>query len=731
MSRRTGFDDASLPRLGGVRLWRSRCSEAARTVLGAYASIVFANDLRVGAWVLAASCVDWRRGVLGVLGALSGRQVLLALRVASEPTLLATYTCCSALVGMALPTLAWGPSILLAFVAGGVAACLTVVLSDLLWRLELPVFALPFVLVGSCVHLVTSQMPIVAAPLVQTAASLPEAVVQSLGALLWAPRIEVGLIVLAAIGLWSRWGLGQVVLGSAIGWAVARSLGQESSSPAVMIAQYNAALTMLALGAAVGLPSGRLSAMALGGTVAAAAASVAAGHLFERLMLPVLAWPFVIASLAALRLLRILQPSWFTPTLLAGQSPEANREYQSTLLHRLGLPGPPRLALPVSGRWCITQGVEGGVTHTGPWAFALDFEMLDADGFPFRGSGEDVRDYYCYGQPVHAPGYGTVAAVLDGQRDESPGDMDLVRPWGNCVIIYHGPKCYSVLAHLKHGSILVKVGQPIVPGQRIAACGASGRSPRPHLHLQVQASVELGAEALPFVLLDYMTRAASGPASFARSGVPREWDVVWSVTDGLRALPRGWSLESMVDGTNGRSHTLTIESVGGEHYLTDSATDERLYFVPSAAGVVLTTLRGQRSGLMGSLLQLLPFVPAEVMGTCRIVERIPLSNVDLGWRQRLGLWWRIKDKVAEVRMDMAVDQQQRICVRSEIYVGRGVDAKRIKAGRVLLGSEGLLLLEMEDSTGRVVRSWYGDALGDSKSISAVAARGAFSERIAA
>ena len=54
------------------------------------------------------------------------------------------------------------------------------------------------------------------------------------------------------------------------------------------------------------------------------------------------------------------------------------------------------------------------------------------------------------------------------------------------------------MAHLKPGSIKVSVGERVVAGQQVAACGNSGRSSEPHLHYHLQNSPRwFDGEGLP------------------------------------------------------------------------------------------------------------------------------------------------------------------------------------------------------------------------------------------
>jgi len=70
---------------------------------------------------------------------------------------------------------------------------------------------------------------------------------------------------------------------------------------------------------------------------------------------------------------------------------------------------------------------------------------------------------------------------------------------GNHVILEladHGG--YVVLAHLRAGSIRVGKGESVAAGRELAACGNSGNSAQPHLHIQVMDSTDpFTARGLP------------------------------------------------------------------------------------------------------------------------------------------------------------------------------------------------------------------------------------------
>jgi hypothetical protein len=175
----------------------------------------------------------------------------------------------------------------------------------------------------------------------------------------------------------------------------------------------------------------------------------------------------------------------------------------------ISTPSRTMFALPLEGMWYDGSGPSLHTHHR--WAvpeeFAHDFTRIGADGLPYSGDGTQFTDYYAYGQPVLAAADGQVVAVLNDEPEDATlmqragepleaylqriverqgeqlkrGTRGLV---GNHVIIQHGGE-YSLYAHLKPGSVLVKPDDKVTRGQQIASVGSSGSSTEPHLHFQV------------------------------------------------------------------------------------------------------------------------------------------------------------------------------------------------------------------------------------------------------
>jgi len=108
--------------------------------------------------------------------------------------------------------------------------------------------------------------------------------------------------------------------------------------------------------------------------------------------------------------------------------------------------------------------------------------------------------------------------------DNKPGEVDNVNNWGNFIIIRLAGGLYVLLAHLQQGSIKVKEGQHVTTGTLLASCGNTGRSPQPHLHLQVQQTAELGSATFPFHLCSVVHHNEDRTLEYRVVTVPEEGD---------------------------------------------------------------------------------------------------------------------------------------------------------------------------------------------------------------
>lgn len=148
--------------------------------------------------------------------------------------------------------------------------------------------------------------------------------------------------------------------------------------------------------------------------------------------------------------------------------------------------------------------------------------------------------FLAFGRPILSPIDGHVVAVHDGEPDHrarrSPLRVlaylltqgsrlrrGLAAVTGNHLVLAPeagGP--FVALAHLQAGSLLVRPGDRVTVGQKVAACGNSGNSTQPHVHVQVMDSPDLlAARGLPMAFRSYLAwpRGARQPRR-VDAGVP-------------------------------------------------------------------------------------------------------------------------------------------------------------------------------------------------------------------
>jgi urea transporter len=449
---------------------------------------------------------------------------------------------------------------------------------------------------------------------------LPEPIplfLRSLGSLFFVPRVDAGLLVLAALVLHSR--IAALLAGAAFGAVLLLDQHVLSLPEGAMlhVLGYNTMLTAIALGSVWFVPSRSALGLALVGVLLCVMVTVGSMAPLARVGVPPMILPFNVTAILMLYAMR-QRTSDGAPkaSFSLADSPEAlvaehrSRTARFFALHLI------RFRLPFRGTWICTQGNDGQHTHRDAWRHGLDFEVRGRDGELFSGAGAVARDFHAYGLPVVAAADGVVAKVVDGIPDNAIGRMDLVHNWGNVVVLYHAPGLYSVVAHLKPSSIKVKEGQSVRAGETLAACGTSGRSPTPHLHFQLQATAIVGAPTLPVhfhhVVLEREAREARETPEVVRELCPAQGDALRAIEpdSGLADLlhvPLGaaWTFES-----DGRRETVRSD-VGllGELHLRSVERPADLTFEEGDSLLVVLDVAGRRNSALQLLYAAMPRAP--------------------------------------------------------------------------------------------------------------------------
>jgi hypothetical protein len=134
--------------------------------------------------------------------------------------------------------------------------------------------------------------------------------------------------------------------------------------------------------------------------------------------------------------------------------------------------------------------------------------VVRKDGKTHSGEGKENTEYYAWGRPIVAPATGIVVAVVNDLPDNKPGvTTDTRNPAGNHVVLDLGKGEYALLAHLQKGSVRVRTGDSVKPGDVLGLCGNSGNTTQPHLHFHLQDRARLfrgDALGLPATFSDYM-----------------------------------------------------------------------------------------------------------------------------------------------------------------------------------------------------------------------------------
>jgi Peptidase family M23 len=135
--------------------------------------------------------------------------------------------------------------------------------------------------------------------------------------------------------------------------------------------------------------------------------------------------------------------------------------------------------------------------------FAVDLARVKNDRL-FDGDGKRVEQYYGFGEDVLAVADGTVVSIHDGVPDQTPFVFMVPQSksdyGGNNLILQIAPDVFAWYAHLRQGSIAVKVGDAVKAGTPIAKLGNTGPSEGPHLHLGlINKPDPIAGRSLPFV----------------------------------------------------------------------------------------------------------------------------------------------------------------------------------------------------------------------------------------
>lgn len=419
--------------------------------------------------------------------------------------------------------------IFIAVAASAVASIVTAGMMSVFGQGRFPVLISGYCLVASSLFVICPNCTVLSAnamaPWVQINDALGwgESFLRSMGGLVYSPSLEFGVLVCLAVGIWSP----ATLFTGCVAWLAGSVVSLAFQTMGFVFyffpLSYNYFIAGLALGAVIFLP-GRRSLV-----VAAIAGAMTAFWAFALQV-------WLMGGASSYLPISSILTIWLgigALTLAGGQSPLAR--YVSSrfppelawcrkayLEQRFG-DDEPLLAIPVVGALKVSQGFDGGVTHVSAWAHALDFQSAFE---PVKGS--SLFGNPIWGASVISPASGTVERVRNDVPDNALGGSNFADNWGNHVVIRMDRGEWVVLAHLLQWSICVQAGSRVEAGAYLGRVGNSGRSPTPHLHMQLQGSAVLGAPTRPFRLANFCSaETPDGPWLYWNSSaVPKQGDCV-------------------------------------------------------------------------------------------------------------------------------------------------------------------------------------------------------------
>ena len=152
------------------------------------------------------------------------------------------------------------------------------------------------------------------------------------------------------------------------------------------------------------------------------------------------------------------------------------------------------MILPFKEEWFVFWG---GTTVAQNYHVAYDDQkyaydlLMVKDGASYQGDPLNNENYYVFGKDVIAPCDARVVKVINGVKDNIPGELNPEQLTGNTIVLETATREYLLFAHLKEGSIVVEEGNDLRQGDVMAQCGNSGNTTEPHLHLSLQNDIEM------------------------------------------------------------------------------------------------------------------------------------------------------------------------------------------------------------------------------------------------
>lgn len=628
-------EDQSQNLFGSCRKLLTLAKAGVREFLYAYSTLLFMRSTLLGATLLFCSFLNVNLGFAGFLSWLTAIVFSSLVGIKREDPVRTICEYNALIVGFSIGFL-FRFSYLTFFLLAG-ASALTVLVSCTLYSLftkslRLPVLNIPFLIGSTIIYLASVRYSslFVDSFYIHDRLNLNflpayiQGFLRSFGILIFMPYDICGLLMLSALLFFSRIAFVAAVFSYYLGTTSVALLTGNFNNAYLNVYAFNFILTGIAIGAVFLVPSRRSYLLACLGVFLTVFVLDAASVVWTNFGVPVFTLPFNLVVLLIVYVL--MQTGYPEITLSIKASPEASlanhlnfaRRFDNTL---------PRPFLPFSGFWTVYQGFDGNWTHKGIWKYAYDFVIEDEDGRTHKNSGDILEDYHCYGKPILAPVSGTVMEASDSFKDNAAGEVDEDNNWGNYLILRSHYGYYVEISHLKQSSFKVKPGDSVRVGEVLAACGNSGHSVQPHIHMQVQWIPQLGSETAKF----YLSNCLDGDGRLVKNTFLEKGMKIESFSASKRfskklnfVLDDDFTFRYAQHGAETVEVRILVKMArDGSRYFNLDGTEDRLYFGFEENSFIFYSFDGKDGSPLQLLFAALPRVP--LIGSTGIswVEPLP------------------------------------------------------------------------------------------------------------
>jgi len=628
-----------------------------------YSQIFFSENYWFAIPLLAVSFLDVSAGLCGLLSVMTANTAASLLKFDRQTIVKGLYGFNSLLVGLGLGyhyelTLV---IFVMAIFAGFLTLLITIAFQGILGKYYLPYLSIPFVfsiwLVLSAgwmakgvetnqsgVYVLNRLFGIGGNPFIvihqwwidNISSGFLNSYFLSLGAIFFQFNVIAGLVVAVALLFYSRIAFVLSLLGYTVAYFAYSFFGMDMTQLGYSFIGFNFILGAIAIGGYFYIPSRQSFFWALAVTPIIALVTAGLYGILSPLKLALVSLPFNLVLLMFIYSFRFRTAyGKFIEVPIQEGTPEKNLYSYQSFSKRFPNYGWLPIKLPFFGEWYVSQGHNGEYTHKGEWANAWDFVSVDSDLVQYRNEGNDLTDYYCFGQKLIAPADGQVVVVEDGIADNVIGEVNTIRNWGNTVVIKHAEGLYSKLSHLQRGSISVKVGDNLRYGQEVGRVGNSGRSPFPHLHFQLQATPYIGSKTIKYPLFAYLEdgnkiKTYSYPANGQRVRSIEEDALLKKSLNLMPGKVMTWRVKS----EKGVAHVTweVLTNSYNKSYIQCKSTKAKAYFQNDGVYFYFTHFDGDRKSLLFSFYQAAFRIPLVQIKGYVSTDSLPVNRTFAGVR---------------------------------------------------------------------------------------------------